>query len=186
LKGRSIDWPFIALSSLIGLIGCYFAVLLVTSINERILETSVGIIILILVGFTYFRKDRKLDEQREYHFSRRLLSYPAALILGFYEVILGVGNGVAFSTVTYYTKGFDFIDGLGHYYAISFVWALFSAVLLIQKGYVDLRVMPIAAAGAVLGAYIGSRYAKNKGNTFIKIVFVVVGGILGAKLLLGL
>lgn len=114
-----------------------------------------------------------------------MLSYPLSLVLGFYETVFGSGNGILFTMITFYTKGFDFIDGLGHYYAISFVWTLFSAILLIQKGYFDLPIMICSASGAVLGAYIGSRYAKNKGNQFIKVVFVIVGGVLGLKLLLG-
>jgi len=46
-----------------------------------------------------------------------------------------------------------------------------------QKGYFDLAIMAPAVVGSVAGAYIGSK--------FIKLLFVVVGGILGLKLLLG-
>ena len=55
-----------------------------------------------------------------------------------------------------------------------------------QKGYFDLAIMAPAVVGSVAGAYIGSKYARDKGNRFIKLLFVVVGGILGLKLLLGL
>lgn len=185
LKGRVVDWRFIISFSLVGLIGCYFGVLLITSINQQILSRCVGAVILLLVLYTYLQKGLGLNETKIYSKKRQLLAYPSALVLGFYETIFGSGNGIICTMVTFYTKGFDFISGLGHYYAISFVWALFSAVLLIRKGYFDFRIMTIAAVGAVLGAYIGSRYAKNKGNKFIKMLFVIIGGILGLKLLLG-
>jgi len=42
-----------------------------------------------------------------------------------------------------------------------------------------------AILGSVPGAYIGSKYARYKGNGFIKIVFLVIGGFLGLKLTLG-
>ncbi len=187
LKGRTINWPFIGWFSFIGLLGCYLGVLLVIDINQRILEICVGIIILFLVIYTYFRKDLGLTEHNIiYSRARQVVVYPFALLLGFYETVFGSGNGILFSTLTFYTKGFDFIDGLGHYYAVSFSWALFAAILLIRKGYWDVRIMIFAAAGSVLGAYIGSRYAKSKGNRFIKTLFVVIGGVLGIKLLLGL
>lgn len=106
-------------------------------------------------------------------------------MLGFYENAFGAGNALAFSLVTFYTKGFDFIDALGHYYAIAFTWCLFGTILFIKAGFYDLQIMPIAVIGSVMGGYIGSRYAKYKGNKFIKIAFVIIGGILGLKLLLG-
>ena len=186
LKGRKINWPLIIIFSIIGLIGCYFGVLFITSINQNILKTWVGIIILFLVTYTYFKKDLGLTEHKVYSRARQAIAYPFMFILGFYETIFGSGNGIIFTILTFYTKGFDFIDGLGHYYIISFSWSLFAAILLIQKGYFDIPIMIYASLGSVLGGFIGSRYAKKKGNKFIKILFVIIGGILGIKLLLGL
>ena len=185
LKGRAVDWRFIIIFSIIGLVGCYFGVLLITSVNQRILETSVGVIILLLVAYTYFKKDIGLAEHKIYSPFRQALAYPFALLSGFYETFFGSGNGIAVTILTFYTKGFDFIAGLGHYYVISFTWSLFSAILLIQKGYFDLSLMTFAVIGSLTGAYIGSRYARNKGNRFIKIVFVIIGIILGLKLVIG-
>ncbi len=186
LKGRKIDWKFLIIFSLIGLIGCYFGVKFVLGISQRTFEIIVGPLIIFLVAYTYFKKDLGLDEHRVYSKTRQMLAYPFALILGFYENIFGSGNGILFSIVSFYTKGFDFIHALGHYYAISFTWCLFGAILFIRHGFYDVKLMFIAVTGSVIGAYLGSKYAKYKGNKFIKLVFVIVGGILGLKLLLGL
>ena len=186
LKKRVVNWNFLIIFSIIGLIGCYLGVLLMININQRILEVSVGVIILFLVSYTYFKKDIGLTEHKVYSLTRKIIVYPLALLLGFYETIFGSGNGILFTMITLHTRGFDFIDGLGHYYYIAFSWALFAAILLIQKGYYDINIMIVAAVGSVLGGFMGSRYAKNKGNKFIKTLFVIVGGILGVKLLFGL
>ncbi|MDZ4227208.1 MAG: sulfite exporter TauE/SafE family protein, partial [Patescibacteria group bacterium] len=114
LKGRSVDWAFIVFFSLIGLLGAYLAVLLITSINQRALEIGVGVLILFLVAYTYFRKEFGLTEHRVYSRLRQMLAYPFALLSGFYEIVFGAGNGIAVTMLTLYTKGFDFIDGLGH------------------------------------------------------------------------
>lgn len=186
LKGRNINWLLIFIFSIIGLVGCYLGVLLITNINQRILGICVGVIIIFLVVYTYFSQSVGLAEHKVYSRFRQAIAYPFALLLGFYETVFGSGNGIIFAMLTFYTKGFDFIDALGHYYAISFSWALFAAILLIEKGYYNIQIMIFSATGAVLGAYIGSQYAKNKGNKFIKIVFVIIGGILGLKLIFGL
>lgn len=185
LKDRIIHWRIIIIFSLLGLIGAYLGVLLVTTINQRILAVCVGILILILIAYTYFNKNLGLKERRAHPRSREIISYPFSLVLGFYETVFGSGNGILFTTLTFYTNGFDFIDGLSHYYIISFSWALFAAILFIQKGYYDIPMMILAAIGSVAGAYIGSHYAKKKGNKFIKLLFVLIGGFLAIKLLFG-
>jgi uncharacterized protein len=186
LKGRTVDWTFVVLFSLIGFIGAYAGVLFVTSVDQRLLEIGAGTIILLLVMYMYFRKDVGLVKHHSYPTKRQLFAYLFALPIGFYEVLLGVGNGIAVTVVTIYTKGFDLIDGLGHYYIISFSWAVFAVVLFAYKGYFDLGIMAPAVMGALAGAYIGSKYARFKGNRFIKILFIAFGGILGLKLVLGL
>lgn len=186
LKGRQVDWKFLILFSLIGLIGVYFSIKLVLGLSQRTFELIVGPLIIFLVAYIYFRKELGLTERKIYSKTRQMLAYPFALLLGFYENAFGSGNAIAFSLVSFYTKGFDFIDALGYYYAISFAWALFGSILLIKAGFYDLKIMPVAVIGSVIGAYTGSRYARYKGNKFVKIAFVIIGGILGLKLLLGL
>ena len=48
-----------------------------------------------------------------------------------------------------------------------------------------LEIIP-AIIGSVIGGFIGSKYAKYKGDRFIKLMFVTVGGFLGFKLLFGI
>jgi uncharacterized membrane protein YfcA len=187
LKGRRIDWLFLFLFSIIGLIGAYFGVLVVISINQIYLEKIIGSIIVFLVIYLYFQKDLGLKENiSKYSAKRKLLSYPFALILGFYESILGTGNAILFTIVAFVTRGFDFIDAMGHYYVIAFIWVSFAAILFIQKGYFNLYLTVPAIIGSTLGGYIGSKYARNRGNKFIKFFFIIVGGLLGVKLIIGI
>lgn len=165
--------------------GAYFGVTFILNVDQRVMQIVIGIVILLLVGYTFSSRNMGLAEEKVYSKFRRLLAYFFALILGFYEIIFGSGNGIMFAIVTLKTRGFDFIDALGYYYSIAFPWCLFGAVLFISKGYFDLGVMVPVVCGSLIGGYIGSKYAKYKGNKFIKIVFMIIGTILGVKLLLG-
>jgi len=186
LKGRVVDWTFVAVFSAIGLIGCFLGINLLLVVQPRVYQISIGVIILFFVAYLYLNKDLGLNEKREYSKTRGIFAYPFALLMGFYEVILGAGNAIALSILTFYTRGFDLIDALGHYYLIVLPWSIFSAGFLISKGYFDLQLVTLAILGSVVGSYAGSRYARYKGNTFIKTLFVIIGGILGLKLLFGL
>lgn len=186
LRGKVIDWAFLILFSFIGLLGCYFGIIFVLSLNQRVFEIIIGTIIIILVLQTYFQKNLGIKEIAKKSKVRNLLVYLAALVLGFYESIFGSGGGVAFATVSFYTKGFDFVKALGYYYAIAFPWVVFTAVMLISKGYLNISLIIPSVIGSVIGGYFGSKYARYKGNYFIKIVFIIFGGLLGIKLLLGI
>jgi len=185
LHDRKIEWKFLILFSVIGLIGAYLGVLFVLAVEEQVLELIVGTLILALVIYTYFKKEVGREAAHQYPTWQQMLAYPGAMLLGFYESIFGAGNGILFAIIGFFTKGFDFVSALGYCFASAFLWCVFAAVLLIREGYYDWPVMAAAIAGSVLGAVLGSKLAKFKGNSFIRLVFLVVGAVLGLKLLLG-
>lgn len=186
LKGKKIDWLFLILFSLLGMVGVYLGVRFVLASHQRTLEIIVGVIILVLVSYTYFDKNLGLREHIVASPWRRMLAYPTALVMGFYESILGSGNGILFAIVSFFTRGFDFTDALGYNYVIAFPWVTFAAVFLMYQGYFDVRIMTPVVLGSLAGGYLGSKLGRYKGNKFIKAVFVIVGGILGIKLLIGM
>jgi uncharacterized membrane protein YfcA len=186
LKGRKVDWRFVAVFSLLGLAGAYLGFLTVMSIKPEIIKPVVGAIILALVAYTLLHKG--FGEAAHAIRSRwqRKSAYFFAPLMGFYEIFFGAGNGVFFAALTAYTRGYDFIMALGCYYAVAFVWLVFSVGLFLGQGLFSWALFLPCVIGSVAGAYAGSRFARYKGNKFVKIVFVTVGGILGLKLLLGL
>lgn len=186
LKGRKIQWLFLIIYAAIGMVGAYFGVLTVTSFNQQILQRIIGVIILLLILFINIQKQFGLQEHQVRSKLRGQLVYLFALPMGFYEGLFGSGNGLFFSIISAYTKGFDLIDALGHYFAFAFPWVLFAALTLILKGYFDLNLMIPAVLGSLTGGYMGSKFARLKGNKFIKVVFTISGIVLGLKLLLGL
>jgi uncharacterized membrane protein YfcA len=186
LKGRKVDWAFLITFALLGLVGVYVGISWVLRTDQRLMEIIIGILILALVAYTLFKKDVGLSEQRIYSKPRQFIAYIFAFVLGFYESIFGSGNGIMFTILTFHTKGFDFIDALGNYFSVAFPWVIFAAGLLIFKGNFSLSVMIPAVIGSVAGGWFGSKFARYKGNKFIKWMFVTIGGILGLKLLIGL
>lgn len=185
LKGRKVDWPFLIIFSLIGLSGTYFGVFVVINFNQRILERIVGLFIIALVTYIYFKREVGVQKKPVESKFKKTIAYILALPMGFYESILGSGNGIAFAAISFYAKGLDFIGALGYYFAVAFPWVVFASVILIHKGFFDWHLVVPAILGSLVGGYGGSKFARFKGNRFIKLVFVIVGGILGLKLILG-
>jgi len=185
LRGREINWKFLLLYSALGLIGVYFGIHFISTTDERFLKIGAGAIILFVVAFTYFKKKLGLREQSSKSSLKEKIMYVFSVPMGFYESVFGSGNGAIFSFLSFQFRGFDFIDALGYYYAISFPWTIYAAYRLISRGHFNWAYAIPAIAGSLIGGYIGSKYGRHKGNAFIKIVFIVVGGALGLKLVLG-
>ncbi len=187
LKGRTMNWQFLATYASIGLFGAYIGATLVASINEEFFKPIIGIIIFGLVISMAFRKEAGIvDKQHEPGKFKKYLFYITAPFLGFYESVFGSGNGVIFSTLAIKFRGNDLIKALGYYYFISFFWVGLTAVILIRDGHFNLQLMIATIIGSVLGGHFGSKLGRLKGNLFIKYAFIIVGGILGLKLILGL
>jgi len=186
LKGQKINWGFLIAFALIGMIGTYFGVQFVLNLNERTLKFIMGMAIIIFVIYTYFKKNLGLKKIQKISLVRKILSYPLAFFMGFYESILGSGNGIIFAIATSYSRGFDLITAFGYYLAIGFSWVTFATILYIRQGYFDFWIMFAAVVGGIIGTHTGSKYAKHKGNKFIKTAFIILGTILGVKLLLNL
>ena len=186
LKGRKVDWRFLIIFSVIGLIGVYIGFLVVLAVSQRLVGIIIGILILSLVVYVLIKKDAGVKEKEAYSKTRQTIAYIFALILGFYESFFGSGKGILFSILTFQTKGFDFVNTLGYYYCVVFPWEVFAVILFLSKGYFSLEVILPTIIGSLIGGYVGSRYAKYKGNRFIKIMFAIIGTILGVKLLFGI
>lgn len=186
LKGQKINWRFLVVFAVIGLVGAYFGVQFVLTINENILKSIMGTAIIIFIAYTYFNKNFGLKKIRTISPIKEIISYPIAFLMGFYESMIGSGNGIIFAIVTSFSRGFDFISAFGYYLAIVFFWSSFAAILYVRQGYFDFWIMLSAIVGGMIGTYTGSRYAKYKGNRFIKIAFMTFGLILGLKLMLNL
>ncbi|MDD3182560.1 MAG: sulfite exporter TauE/SafE family protein [Alphaproteobacteria bacterium] len=186
LRDRDVDWRFLLGFAALGLVGVYVGYLIVISLDAHVVKRAVGSVILVLVAYTYFKRDLGLVKDHVCSPLRRAAAYVFAPVLGLYESFFGAGNGIVFSILAMHTRGFDFADALGYYYSIAFLWCLATLVLFISNGYYDMMVMIPTIVGSLAGGFLGSRYAKYKGNKFIKMMFVTIGGALGLKLVLGL
>ena len=183
LRGRKLEIGFVAIFTILGLLGMYAGIMAIVLVPDRTLKILVGCLLFMAVLLVYFRGSLGITKHTEHSRFKRLLGYPFSLILGFYEAILGSGNGIFLSIVTCETRGYDMIDALGAYFVIGFFWDVFGLIFLYQWGHVNpIHLIP-AVSGAMLGSYIGSRYARSRGNAFIKNLFVAIGMILALKMI---
>ena len=183
LKGRVLDWPLIRIMVCFGLAGAYVGTLIVRRVDGHLLLRAIGIIIVCLVAVVAFNPSlgRTGSAPRLSRWLTGVLVFP----LGVYESFFGSGNGLFTSLLLSKGRGFPLLTSLGYYYVSAFTWNCFAVAIYTSAGFADSRLMLPSTAGAMLGAYVGSRTGSRKGYPVVRTLFLALGGVLGMKLALG-
>ncbi len=184
LKQRRVDWQFLILFATIGLLGVLFGIILLIKITERSAQVLIGAIIIAVVAWVFFNKQFGMHKHTPSKLKKQL-AYVCAAPIGFYEAIFGSGNGVIFSLVGVKLRGMELTEALGYYFAAAFPWVILAAGILISNGQWNVPYMIAGTIGSVAGGHLGSKFARYKGNAFVKAVFCITGFVLGLKLILG-
>ena len=96
------------------------------------------------------------------------------LALGFYDGFIGPGAGSLLVLAFISFLGFDFLQANAHAKVVNLATNLGSIVLFIIKGSIMWSIaIPMAICNAV-GGILGSKMAIQKGNQFIRTVFLIV------------
>jgi uncharacterized membrane protein YfcA len=184
LRHREIDCPLLLGMGLLGLAGAWFGTLATVRLDPALLKPVVGGIILVLLAAMLLRPLLGVEPGTPRLGRRAVVA--AALPMGFYEGLLGSGNSLVATLLFCWGRGYDLLRALGHYYVLAFAWCALAAVSYLARGFGDAALMLPATFGSCAGGYLGSHLASRQGSGFVRGLFVLVGAVLGVKLLLGL
>jgi uncharacterized membrane protein YfcA len=107
----------------------------------------------------------------------------AALVIGFYDGLIGPGTGMflVFGLVSLLQNSFLSASALAKF--VNIATNLAALVIFIPGGHVMWLVAALMAPANLLGGFIGARTALNRGSAFVRIIFLVMLGVLIARLL---
>jgi hypothetical protein len=169
---------WLAIPATIGAImGAYLAV----DVSKRVIEIAMGISMVIMVFFLFYKPDKWLKENPV------LLLTPLKwwqmvifFLVGFYGGFIQVGVGYFLLMALMLGVGYDLVKANAVKNLIVFFYAIFALLVFILDGKVDYMIGLVLSVGSMIGAWIGSYLAVKKGAGFIKavIIFSVVLTIL--------
>jgi len=179
LANLAVDRQLLMRMGVIGLAGAFAGAAIATSIDEQLLRRGAGLMILgalILSGKSVRPSDRPT--------ARRSAATALAFPLGMYEALLGSGNGILTSALLIRARGFGLPAALGHYYALAALWCALAAGVYFARGAFDWHLALPATIGAMVGGTLGARIGRKGGSKLIRPLFITMGLILAAHLLL--
>jgi uncharacterized membrane protein YfcA len=146
--------------------------------------TPIVLVALIVVGvYTWRRPELGLVTERKHQGRRHSLTTLAiGLAVGAYDGILGPGTGSFFVILLVGLLGWGFLEASAQAKIANLVTNLSAIAVFAAHGSVLWQLGLMMGAANLVGGFLGARTAINKGNSFVRKVFLVVVAALAVRL----
>lgn len=174
-KSNKIKWNLMLRLLPFSFIGAALGVNTVLLIDSTVLEPII-IAILIAVGvYTVYKKDIGLTDYYDgYEKGELIKGIIFATILGFYDGFFGPGTGsiLIFGLIKIF--GFSFVNASANSKVLNLGSNFMSLVLFALNGKIDYLIGIPVGISMMLGGFTGSRMAIEKGDKFVKPIFIIM------------
>jgi hypothetical protein len=171
----SIQWKITALMCALAFICSYTGSYLQTLVSNTFMKPVLLIILTGIAIYTYTKKDFG-NQKKEPLAPDKLMLYSAviSIIVGLYDGFIGPGAGSFLILAFISILRFDFLQASAHAKVVNLATNSGSIILFFMKGKILwVYALPMALCNA-LGGLLGARLALLRGNTFIRVFFLVV------------
>lgn len=186
-KSDKIDWSLMLKLAPFSLIGASIGVMTVLKIDSTVLEPII-LVVLIAVGiYTLVKKDIGLINNYDGYNKKSLIKgMLVALVLGFYDGFFGPGTGtfIIFSLIKVF--GFSFVMASANSKVINLSSNVMSLILFAINKKINYAIGIPVAISMMAGAFVGSRMVVDKGNKFVKPIFIIMALAAAAKVFYGM
>lgn len=187
LKAKTLRWRESAIILGAGLPGVVLGSVFVFQIPDQWAQLALGCLTCSLGLYSIFKPQLGMQHQPQHWQGAGLLVGMAGLFF------VGVLNGsITSGTGLFLTVWLIRWFGLDYQHAIAYtlvlcgiVWNGTGALVMGWLGHVEWTWLPALLIGSLLGGYLGTRVALNKGNRWMKRAFEFTTLAVGAKLIVG-
>ncbi len=182
-KSTPIMWKVVFFAGITAAICAYLGALLASFISATLLKPIILVLIISLGIYSFFNKNLGQHNRTPVLDNNLLLkSLFLGALMGFYNGLIGPGTGtlLVFGFIAWLK--FSFLGGSGISKFVNVVADCASLIFFLINGFVLFHLALPMLLCNLLGAYLGSRLAILKGNSFIRIMFLVVVMCLSIRL----
>jgi len=184
-KKGLIKWRLSLILSVPAVIGSLLGAALAIDLPDDLFNNTMAIVMVIVILLILLKPHQhvKLKNQELTIFKKTLLIL-SFLIVGFYGGFIQAGVGfliIAFLTI--FASKFRLVEMHSIKTVVTSFYLLLSTIIFIAHGQVNWMYALILAVGSGLGGWLGSRFAINVSEKFLKIIMAIVIFLMAAKLL---
>ncbi|GAB6099245.1 sulfite exporter TauE/SafE family protein [Halanaerocella petrolearia] len=159
---------------------------LAVNLSEEVFNNILAGIMVVVLGLIIYDPTKDIGEKVEkLSLSRQLMAMIASFLVGLYGGFIQAGVGFIFIVTLSLITGFSLVKINSIKVFVIALYTISSLAIFIINGKINWLLGLILAVGNSLGAYLGSNFAIEKGDEWIRRILVVVLLIMAIKLLLG-
>jgi len=175
LKKVDMNWKLLSIMMLLAFPSAFLGSTLLTYVSNDFMKPLLLVVLSFLVIYTYAKKN--FGQHIEKNHSKRTQIWNAigiSFVVGLYDGFIGPGTGSFLVVAFIAIMGFDFLHASANAKMVNLSTNFGSICLFMLKGKIIWTIaIPMAISNA-FGGWIGAKLAVNKGNSFIRIFFLVV------------
>lgn len=164
----------IAVSACAG-IASFLGAKIVSYINVTTLKPIILVVLIAIAIYTFLKKDLGAVQTKNLPFNQQLLyGSVIGLVVGFYDGFFGPGTGSFLVLGFVVVLGFEFVQASAYAKVINCMTNVMALVVFVRQGNYLLELAIIMAVCNILGNVVGTKLALKKGNSFVRIIFLVI------------
>ena len=172
-KGVS-DFGYSALLTLPALAGAWIGARIAIEINPTLFNRILSGIMIVVLFTTLFSPTKKLKGgAANLSLPRKIVGMAAFFLVGIYGGFIQAGVGFIVIAALTLINGFDLVRTNAIKVFVIFFYTIIALIVFIMSRNVDWPLGLTLAVGNATGAWIGSHWAVDKGDKWIKVVLVV-------------
>jgi uncharacterized protein len=174
-KKVKLNYPLLALMAAIAFSAAFCGSKLLTMVSNSFMKPLLLIVLVLVAIYTYTNKKFGTHTEKQ-HSQKQQWWYAAgiSLLIGFYDGFIGPGAGSFLVMAFIGIMGFDFINASANAKFVNLSTNLGSIVFFLLSGKILFAIAIPMAICNMIGGWCGAKLALLKGNTFIRIFFLIV------------
>ncbi|MGZ2370654.1 sulfite exporter TauE/SafE family protein [Ancylomarina sp. YFZ004] len=163
---------FLALPTVLGsILGAQIAV----NINKDVFEIVIGVVMLIMGVFIFFKPQRWLKGVEGLQ-KKRLgpKSFLLFFLIGIYGGFIHIGVGIFLLAALVLQGGYDLVKANALKVFIVFLYSPFALLVYMLNGQVHYSMGLIAAIGNIIGGVVASQFALSWGANFVRWLLILI------------
>jgi uncharacterized membrane protein YfcA len=174
-KKVPVQWKLLIVMCCIALAAAITGSYAVTIISNKFMKPIIFCVLIAVAIYTYTKKNFGTAVAKDIHPKHELL-YSAffALAIGLYDGFIGPGAGSFLVLFFIGALGFDFLKASAHAKFVNLATNIGSIIYFGGSEHILYHYAIPMAVFNISGSYIGSKLAIARGNTFIRIFFLLV------------
>lgn len=175
LKKVDMNWRLLAIMMVLAFPSAFLGSTLLTYVSNDFMKPLLLVVLSFLVVYTYAKKNFGQHIEKNLSYKKQLINaISISFIVGLYDGFIGPGTGSFLVVAFIALMGFDFLHASANAKMVNLATNFGSICLFMLKGKIIWAIaIPMAVSNA-LGGLLGAKLAINKGNSFIRIFFLVV------------